>query len=99
MEKMTETNIEIKVEEKFPAGTNVVKETEGDNDDVSKEVHGVRIGMNMKKELMKLLEIKKYNRQTEIVVHDDIAFWTQTCSGQLLVDLVTLAHKMFQKQR
>ena len=47
---------------------------------------------------MKLLEIKKYNRQTEIVVYEDITFWTQTCSGQLLVDLVTLAHKKFQNK-
>ena len=32
---MVETNIEI--EEEFPAGINVVKETEGDNDDILNE--------------------------------------------------------------
>ena len=32
-----ETNIEIKVEEEFPAGINVIKEIEGNNDDVPKE--------------------------------------------------------------
>ena len=30
---MMETNIEIKVKEEFPAGINVVKDIEGDNDD------------------------------------------------------------------
>ena len=34
---IVETNIEIKVEEEFPAGINVVKEIEGNNDDVPKE--------------------------------------------------------------
>ena len=34
---MMETNIEIKVEEEFPAGINVVKEIEGDNDDEPNE--------------------------------------------------------------
>ena len=34
---MMKTNIEIKVEEEVPAGINVVKEIQGDNDDVSKE--------------------------------------------------------------
>ena len=34
---MVKTNIEIKVEKEFPAGTIVVKETEGDNDDGPKE--------------------------------------------------------------
>ena len=34
---MMETNIEIKAEEEFPAGINVLKEIEGDNDDVPKE--------------------------------------------------------------
>ena len=59
----------------FPAGNYVVKEIEGDNDDVQKKkkekkkkkkekkervhVHAERTGMNMKNELIKLLEIKK----------------------------------------
>ena len=55
-----ETNREIKVEEEFSVGMNVVKEIEGDNDDMKRApVHAVRTGMNMKKELVKLLEIKK----------------------------------------
>ncbi len=34
---MVETNIEIKVKDEFPAGIIVVKEIEGDNDDVPKK--------------------------------------------------------------
>ena len=34
---MEETNIEIKVEDEFPTGVNVVKEIECVNDDVPKE--------------------------------------------------------------
>ena len=34
---MVETNIEIKVAEEFPAGINVIKEIEGDNNDMPKE--------------------------------------------------------------
>ena len=34
---MVETNIEIKVEEEFPAGINIVKEIEADNNDMLKE--------------------------------------------------------------
>ena len=39
-----ETNIEIKVEEEFPAGINVVKEIEVDNDDVPKELSSCAYG-------------------------------------------------------
>ena len=55
---IVETNIEIKVEEEFLAGINIVKEIEGDNDVVPKE-ESPSACMNMKKELKKLLEIKK----------------------------------------
>ena len=34
---MVAANIEIRVEEEFLAGINIVKETEGDNNDVPKE--------------------------------------------------------------
>ena len=35
---------------------------------------------------------------TDTVVYEDIAFWPRICSGQLLVDLVTLGPKMFQNK-
>ena len=31
-------------------------------------------------------------------MYDDIVFWKQTCSGQLLVDLVTLGPKAFRNK-
>ena len=36
---MVVTDVEIKVNEEFPAGINIVKEIEGDNDDVPKELN------------------------------------------------------------
>ena len=62
-------------------------------------MHALKTGINVKKELMKLQEIKKLIKQTlDIAVYEDIAFWPRTCSGQLLVDLVILGPKKFQNK-
>ena len=44
---MVEANIEIKVEVEFPAGINVVKEIEGESDDVPKEESSSACGKDM----------------------------------------------------
>ena len=96
---MVETNIEIKVEEKFFAGINVVKEIEGDNDDIPKEESSNTCGKDRYEykewtdDITGNKEIELAN--TEIAVYEDIAFWSRNCSGQLLVDLVTLGPKKF----
>ena len=41
-------------------------------------------------------EIERIN--TEIAVYEDITFWSQTCSGHLLVDLVSFGPKMFKNK-
>ena len=99
---MVETNIEIKLKEEFPAGINVVNEIEGDNDDVAKEESYSVCGKDRYKYEEETdgatgnKEIEQAN--TDIAVYEGITFWPQTCSGQLLADLVTLGPKKFQNK-
>ena len=74
-----QTNTKIRVEEEFQAGINVVKEIEGDNDDVSKEESPSTFSEDMYEyeegnyEVTGNKEIEQAN--TEIAVYEDIAFW------------------------
>ena len=80
---MVETNIEIKVEVEYPEDLNIVKETGGEmmmSQRRSAPVHVVRIGMNMKKDLMKYTGNEEIEPAiTEITVCEDIAFCPGTC--------------------
>ena len=99
---MVETKIKIKVEEKFPAGINVVKGIESDNDDVPKKESSSIYNKDRYEyeegtdEVTGNKEIEQEN--TEIAVYEDITFWPWTWLGQLLVDLEILAPKMFQNK-
>ena len=99
---MVERNIEIKVEKEFPRGINVVKETEGDNDDGPKEESSSACGKDWYEYEEGIDEVIG-NKETEqanieITVYADIAFWPRTCSGQLFIDLLILGPKMFQNK-
>ena len=66
---MVKTNIEIKVEEEFPAGINIVKEVEGDNDGMPKEENPSACG----KDRYEGTGNKKIEHaKTEIAVYEDI---------------------------
>ena len=97
-----ERNIEIKVKEEFPEKINVVKEIQGDNDDVPKKESSSACGKDMyeyEEGTDEVTENKEIERTAiKITVNRDIAFWPQTCSGQLLVDLVRVGPKMFQNK-
>ena len=83
-------------------GTNFIKEIEGDNDDMPKEESSRSCGKDKHKyedktdEVTENKEIEQEN--TEIAAYEDIIFWPQNCSEQLLVDLVTLGPKKFQNK-
>ena len=99
---MVETNVEIKVREEFPAGINVVKGIEGDNDNVPNEVSSRACPKERYEneegndKFSRKKEIEQAN--TEIAVYEDIAFWPRTCTRKLLNDLVTLEPKKFKRK-
>ncbi len=74
-----EINIEIKVKEKFPAGISVVREIEGDNDDVLKEENSSACSKDWyeyEEGTDKVTGNKEIEQAiTEISVFEDIAFW------------------------
>ena len=81
-----------KVEEEFPAGTNVVKKIEDANEDVPKEESSSSCGKDRYEyegsdKVTGNKEIDQAN--TEIAVYEGIAVWPQSFSGKLLVVLVT----------
>ena len=94
------TNIEVKVEEEFSAKIDVVKEIEGDNDDVPKKRSSSAFSKG-KYEYEEGTDEVTWNKEIEqantvIAVYEDIVFWPRTCSGQLLIDLVILEPKCFK---
>ena len=98
---IVEINVEIKVEEEFPVGINVVKEIEGDNDEPKEENSSACSKYRYEyeegtDEVTGNKEIEQAN--TEIDVYEDFAFWPWICSRQLLVELVTLGLKKFQNK-
>ena len=95
---MVLTNIEIKVEKKFPAGIYVVKEIEGDNDDVLKKKSFSACSKDRCKYEKRTGNKEIELANPEIAVYEDIVFWPRTCSGKLVVDLVRLGLKMFQNK-
>ena len=97
---MVETNIKIKIDEELPAGINVVKEIEGDNDDVPKEKSSSACSKDRYEYEEGTDKVTRNKEQVniEIAVFEDIEFWPRTCSMQLLVDLVKLGSKHFQNK-
>ena len=83
---MVVINIKIKVEEEFPTGI------EGDDDDVPKKESSSACDKYRYKELMKLLEIEQVNTKIFFVRRHRI--FPRTCSGQLLVNLLTVGQKI-----
>ena len=83
---MVVINIKIKVEEEFPTGI------EGDDDDVPKKESSSACDKYRYKELMKLLEIEQVNTKIFFVRRHRI--FPRTCSGQLLVNLLTVGPKI-----
>ena len=69
----------------------MVKEIEGDNDDMLKED---TFSVEVTDEGTGNKEIEQAN--TDIAVCEDIAFWPRTCSGLLIVNFVTLRPKSFK---
>ena len=91
---MVETNIKMKVEDNFFVGINVVKEIEGDNDDVQNEKSSSACGKDRYEERTDgNKEIEQAN--TEIAVYEDIPFWSRTYFGKFLVSLKKIFWKLF----
>ena len=99
---IVETIIRIKFEEEFAAGINVAKEIDGDNDIVPKEESSRAYGKYRYKSEERTDEVtgnkEMEQANTETAVDEDIAFWSWNCSGQLLVNPVTLGHKKLQNK-